>query len=146
MRFTNYKSLKCAARFLAVALFIFHSGFSQQLPVELQTPGIVSVNRMPMRASSFGFENRKLAQEGDKERSAYFISLNGTWKFNWVEDPRQRPEGFFKNEFNDASWKEFPVPANWELNGYGLPIYVNQPYEFAGHAKRGALLYYSGCI
>lgn len=141
MRFTNYKSLKCAARFLAVALFIFHSGFSQQLPVELQTPGIVSVNRMPMRASSFGFENRKLAQEGDKERSAYFISLNGTWKFNWVKDPRQRPEGFFKNEFNDASWKEFPVPANWELNGYGLPIYVNQPYEFAGHAKRGAQLH-----
>jgi len=58
---------------------------AQSIPVELQTPGVVSVNRMPMRASAFAFENRELAQTGEKEKSARFISLNGSWKFNWVE-------------------------------------------------------------
>ena len=114
--------------------------FAQDLPVELQTPEIVAVNRMPMRASSFAFESQGLAEKRQKERSANFLSLNGTWKFNWVQDPRKRPQDFYQTDFNDAAWTDFNVPANWELNGYGLPIYVNQPYEFTGHAKRGAQL------
>jgi len=127
--------------FRLVFLILFFSEVAaQDLPIELQTPEIVAINRMPMRASAFAFESRQLAEKRQKENSAYFLSLNGSWKFNWVKDPRQRPLDFFKTDFNDASWKTFPVPANWELNGYGLPIYVNQPYEFAGHAKRGAQL------
>ncbi|QEC58409.1 DUF4981 domain-containing protein [Flavisolibacter ginsenosidimutans] len=125
---------------LFCAVACVHFLHAQDLPTELQTPEIVSVNRMPMRASAFAFENTRLAEDREKEKSAYFLSLNGTWKFNWVQDPRQRPQDFYKKDFNDASWKDFSVPANWELNGYGLPIYVNQPYEFAGHAKRGAQL------
>jgi beta-galactosidase len=107
----------------------------QELPYELQAPDIVSVNRMPMRASAFAFETRQLAQQREKKNSQYYFSLNGQWKFNWVQDPRKRPLDFFKNDFNDAGWGHIQVPANWELNGYGLPIYVNQPYEFAGHTK-----------
>ena len=114
--------------------------FAQDLPAELQTPEIVSVNRMPMRATAFAFENALLAEGRQRERSAYFLSLNGDWKFHWVQDPRQRPQDFYKNDFNDAAWKNFKVPANWELNGYGLPIYVNHPYEFTGKAKTGAKL------
>lgn len=111
-----------------------------QLPTELQTPEIVSVNRMPMRASAFAFENRELATKRQKELSGYFICLNGDWKFNWVQDPRKRPIDFYKTDFDDAAWKNFKVPANWEVNGYGLPIYVNQPYEFAGRSKTGSRL------
>jgi beta-galactosidase len=113
---------------------------AQGLPVELQTPEIVSINRMPMRASAYAYENKALAVKRAKENSAYFMSLNGTWKFNWVQNPIQRPVDFYKTDYNDASWKNFKVPANWETNGYGMPIYVNQPYEFSGHAKRGARL------
>ena len=112
----------------------------QSLPPELQSPEITSVNRLPMKASFFAFENKQLAATNDKERSANFISLNGTWKFNWVQDPTQRPTDFFRTDFNDAGWTNFKVPANWELNGYGLPIYVNQPYEFAGRQKTGSRL------
>jgi len=121
---------------LVCALACIHSLHAQDLPTELQMPEIVSANRMPMRASAFAFENSKLAEDREKEKSAYFLSLNRTWKFNWVQDPRLRPQNFYKKEFNDASWKDFKVPANWEMNGHGLPIYVNQPYEFAGHGKR----------
>lgn len=113
---------------------------AQGLPTELQTPEIVSVNREPMLASAFSFESRQLAENRQKEQSAYFLSLNGTWKFHWVQDPTQRPQDFYKIDFDDRNWTSFPVPANWELNGYGLPIYVNHPFEFTGHAKRGAQL------
>ncbi|MFB6454266.1 glycoside hydrolase family 2 TIM barrel-domain containing protein [Chitinophaga sp. Hz27] len=113
---------------------------AQQLPTELQTPEVVSVNRMPMRASAFAYENQSLAQQREKEKSANFLSLNGSWKFNWVQDPRKRPQDFYKTDYNDSGWDNFKVPANWEVNGYGLPIYVNQPYEFAGRRKTGAAL------
>ncbi|RBL89596.1 glycoside hydrolase family 2 TIM barrel-domain containing protein [Chitinophaga flava] len=116
------------------------AGWAQQLPSELQTPEVVSVNRMPMRASAFAFENFTLARQRDKEKSGNFLSLNGQWKFNWVQDPRKRPADFYKTDFNDAAWDNFKVPANWELNGYGLPIYVNHPYEFTGRTKMGGAL------
>ena len=124
----------------AFSVFFALGSLAQSLPTELQTPEIVSVNRLPMRASAFAFENRELAAQRKKEASANFLSLNGNWKFNWVQDPRQRPEDFYKTDFNDSKWTDFKVPANWELNGYGLPIYVNHPYEFTGRAKTGARL------
>nr|WP_317235187.1 sugar-binding domain-containing protein [Niabella ginsengisoli] len=111
---------------------------AQSLPSELQTPEIVSVNRMPMRASVFAYETKALAEKRVKEKSKFFLSLNGSWKFNWVQNPNDRPKDFFKSDFDDSKWKNFAVPANWELNGYGLPIYVNQPYEFAGRKLTGA--------
>jgi len=93
-----------------------------------------------MRAQAYGFENRELAEKRLKEKSDYFLSLNGNWKFNWVQDPRKRPADFFQTSFDDSKWDNFKVPSNWETNGYGLPIYVNQPYEFTGHRLRGAQL------
>ncbi|PRY04303.1 beta-galactosidase [Pontibacter ummariensis] len=125
---------------LFLTLFFVIPVYAQQLPLETLTPQVVELNRMPMRAVSFAFESRALAEQRQKEKSEYYLSLNGTWKFNWVKDPRKRPSGFYKIDFNDASWDNFQVPANWEVNGYGLPIYVNQPTEFAGHAKRGGQL------
>lgn len=121
---------------LMVIMSVLSSVFAQQIPAELLTPEIVSLGRMPMRATGFAFESKELAKVGEREKSQYFLSLNGIWKFNWVQDPHKRPLGFFKPEFDDQAWDNFKVPANWEVNGYGVPIYVNQPYEFAGHAKR----------
>jgi len=124
--------------FLLVLSIYAWQAQAQDLPVELQTPEIVSINRMPMRAQAYAFENRELAEKRAREKSAYFISLNGTWKFNWVKDPRKRPTDFYQTSFDDAKWDNFKVPANWETNGYGTPIYVNQPYEFAGRQLTGA--------
>lgn len=123
---------------LITLFFIAGQISAQDLPSELQTPEVVSLNRLPMRAFGFAFENQALANKRDKEKSSYFLSLNGTWKFNWVKDPRKRPTDFYKADFDDKTWDNFKVPANWEMNGYGLPIYVNQPYEFAGRQLTGA--------
>lgn len=125
--------------FTSLSLLLASSAvMSQQLPAELQTPEVVSVNRMPMRASAFAFESKAMAAKREKEKSEYFMTLNGQWKFNWVQDPRKRPEEFYKTTFDDTKWDNFKVPANWETNGYGLPIYVNQPYEFAGRKNTGS--------
>ncbi|MCO6484076.1 MAG: DUF4981 domain-containing protein [Flavobacteriales bacterium] len=112
------------------------TGLSAQLPPELQLPEVVAINRMPMRNSAFAFENLATARTRDREHSANFLSLNGAWKFNWVQDPAQRPVDFYKPDYDDSAWDDFRIPASWEVNGYGLPIYVNQPYDFAGHSLR----------
>lgn len=125
---------------LMMVMSLLSSALAQQIPSELQSPEVVSLGRMPMRATGFAFENKDLAQSGDREKSQFFLSLNGTWKFNWVQNPQKRPMDFYKTDFNDQNWDNFKVPSNWEVNGYGIPIYVNQPYEFTGHAKRGGKL------
>ena len=56
--------------------------------------------------------------------------LNGDWKFKWVDSPSKAPADFYKEDYNVSSWNTIKVPANWELNGYGTPIYVNVDNEF----------------
>lgn len=62
--------------------------------------------------------------------SAYYQSLNGTWKFHWVKQPSERPIDFYKTDYDVSAWKELPVPSNMEMNGYGTPIYTNITYPF----------------
>jgi len=66
-------------------------------------------------------------QELDKKNS---ISLNGEWDFLWTENKNNLPKGFEKPYFDTSEWNKIQVPANWELNGYGVPIYVNDRYPF----------------
>lgn len=58
------------------------------------------------------------------------ISLNGQWKFNYVGDPANRPTDFMQEGFDASQWAEIPVPANWEMHGYGTPIYCNERSPF----------------
>ena len=102
----------------------------QTLHPDWEDPEVVSINRMPMRASYFPFESLALAQKGDRSLSARFLSLNGMWKFSWVDHPDKRPKDFYRTDYDDSRWSQFPVPSNWEFKGYGVPIYVNLPYEF----------------
>lgn len=62
--------------------------------------------------------------------SDYYLSLNGNWKFNWVKQPSERPVNFYRMNYDVSAWKEIPVPSNWEMLGYGTPIYTNITYPF----------------
>lgn len=64
---------------------------------------------------------------------ADILSIDGEWKFKWVENAVQRPTDFFKTDYNDNSWRTIPVPGIWELNGYGDPEYVNIGFAWRGH-------------
>ena len=92
---------------------------------------IVEQNRMPMHASFFAYENGQVAKQNDWTKSANYYSLNGDWKFKWVERPADLPKGFEAAGFDDNKWPNFKVPANWELNGYGFPMYTTSGFEFA---------------
>ena len=100
-------------------------------PSAIEDPNIVEVNKLPPRASFFNYESKKLAQKSDPSQSEYYQSLNGTWKFYWVQNPADRPSDFYLPDYDDSKWDNFSVPANWEINGYGVPIYLNHPYEFS---------------
>ncbi len=89
---------------------------------EWQNPEVNQINRLPMRPP--------FVPEGQKR-----VSLNGPWKFNWVENAGQRPVDFFKPAFDDNGWGTMNVPAIWELNGYGDPQYVNLGYAWRNDFK-----------
>ena len=97
---------------------------------EWRNPEINAVNRAPMHTNYFAFENADAAKKADKRQSTNYMTLNGTWKFNWVKDADSRPTDFWKTGFNDKGWDDLQVPAVWELNGYGDPIYVNVGYAW----------------
>ena len=97
---------------------------------EWKDPKVNAVNRAPMHTNYFAYESDHAAKKGIKENSANFMTLNGTWKFNWVKDADSRPTDFWKVGFNDKGWNDIPVPGIWELHGYGDPIYVNIGYAW----------------
>lgn len=89
---------------------------------EWMDPAVNSINRLPMHADFLPSDCETL-------------SLNGLWSFNWVKDADQRPTDFFKTDFNASSWDKMSVPGIWELNGFGDPLYVNQPYAWENQWK-----------
>ena len=102
---------------------------------EWRNPQVNAVNRAPMHTNYFAYENADAAKTGLKESSANYMTLNGTWKFNWVKDADARPMDFWKTTFNDKGWDDIQVPGVWELNGYGDPIYVNVGYAWRNQFK-----------
>lgn len=104
--------------------------FSQNIPSEISDPSVVEINKLPPHTAAFPFEDRQTALHFKMDQSRWFQSLNGSWKFQWTRSPSDRPIDFYKEDFDDSRWVDFPVPANWEVNGYGIPIYVNHAYEF----------------
>ena len=91
------------------------------------------VNRLKLHTNYFAYENETLALAGQMDKSANFISLHGAWKFNWVKDADKRPTDFYKTDLDDSAWKTMNIPANWEMNGFGVPEYVNTGFAWRGH-------------
>ncbi len=102
---------------------------------EWKNPEVNAVNRAPMHTNYFAYESAEAAAKAVKEESENYMSLNGTWKFNWVKDAGDRPTDFYRTDFNDRGWDTMQVPAVWELNGYGDPIYVNVGYPWRNQFK-----------
>ena len=102
---------------------------------EWQDESVNEINRAAMHTHFFAYENAEKAGSDVKENSKNFMSMNGSWKFFWVKNADQRPTDFWKVEYNDKGWDDMKVPAVWELNGYGDPIYVNIGYPWRNQYK-----------
>ena len=109
------------------------TAFAQQ--PEWQDPNVNAINRAAMHTNYFAYESEQAALMGCRLASDNYMTLNGTWKFNWVQNADQRPTDFYKVDFNDKGWDNIQVPGVWELNGYGDPIYVNVGYPWRSQYK-----------
>lgn len=100
-----------------------------------QNEKINEENREPMHAAYYVFENEALAAKNDWKESKNYLNLNGSWKFKYVDKPNDLPTGFENSTFNDAAWDNFKIPATWDVNGYGYPVYTNTTYDFSKYIK-----------
>jgi beta-galactosidase len=98
------------------------------VPPEIENPEIQGINKEASHATLMPYANLNEALVARRHASTFCRSLNGMWKFNWVAWPQMRPVDFYKPEFNFSSWKEIPVPSNWQVLGYGTPYYRNLGY------------------
>ena len=91
---------------------------------------VFAVNKLAPHADFFAFETQALAEQNEPGPSQRYISLNGEWKFHWTTSPRKRVKNFYEIDLDDSDWQTIPVPANWEVEGYGYPIYLDERYPF----------------
>ena len=95
------------------------------------------INRLPLHTLHFAYDPNDFPGTGaeylDKKQSMNYMSLDGTWKFNWVANADQRPTDFYKTDLDDSKWNNIQMPGNWEMLGYGQPEYVNVGFGWRGH-------------
>ncbi|HSC53831.1 MAG TPA: glycoside hydrolase family 2 TIM barrel-domain containing protein [Phnomibacter sp.] len=119
-------------RIAAVKLFLFASILMGHV-VKAQTndwenPKLVEENKEKPHASFMLYANKQDAVVDEYKASPYYQSVNGTWKFVYVDKHADRIKDFYKPELNDTKWNNIPVPSNWEMKGFGIPIYTNIVY------------------
>ncbi len=91
---------------------------------------VFAINKEAPHASLFPFQSRDAALINVKEQNNNFLLLNGLWKFDWQRSPKNKPKGFETVNFNDDNWQQIPVPGNWETEGFGFPIYLDERFPF----------------
>ena len=127
---SQWKSLYVMKRIsLFAALQLMLLPVVAQQPVWLD-PKVNSENEKPDVADYFAYENQESAQRGEKSQSSRYISIEGNWKFNFVKNAYDKPEGFYAEGYDDSKWVDFPVPGLFEMNGYGDKIYTNVTYPW----------------
>ncbi len=97
---------------------------------EWQNQNITGINKLPPHVETVPYENLKTLFADEVEKSAFYKSLNGKWKFRFSKNPFEVPEGFHKTDYDASHWKTIAVPSDWQTEGYDYPIYVNQPYAW----------------
>ena len=95
---------------------------AQELPHDWENPAVLGINKLPYHATLQLPSRQKDCKE--------IVSLDGRWKFRWSKDPESRPAEFYRNDFDVSAWEDITVPGNWQLQGFGMPIYVNMQYPF----------------
>ena len=99
-------------------------------PRELEDNTVYGVNRLPPHSFYIPQATLAAAVGYERERSPWYRSLNGTWRFRYVADPAGRPVGFWRDGYDLSAWDSIAVPGNWEALGFGIPIYTNYDYLY----------------
>ncbi len=97
---------------------------------EWEDAGVFRVNKLPASATTHRFDSLEEALSPAQE-TTNTLSLNGQWHFHWSRSPSARPVDFYREDFDVSDWDLLPVPSNWEIHGYGVPIYANTHVPWA---------------
>ena len=121
---------------ILLIFFIFNASMSMAQSAkwanpEWENPEIFQINREAPTSSFYRYPTTQGALENkDWKNSPWYKSLNGDWNFHWSKNVAGRPIDFQKDEYDLGKWSKISVPSNWELEGYGIPIYTNIIYPF----------------
>lgn len=117
--------------FLNAAICVAQSKFPTDVYQFIENPEVIELNQEPGHAPMVTYENLDKALSNSRNESKGYLSLNGTWKFHYSENPATVPAGFFQTKFDDKKWGTITVPGNWEMQGYGDPMFRNvaQPFK-----------------
>ncbi len=114
---------------LALLFILVNMACAEHQP-EWQDPRVFGMNKEAPHATFTPYPGGPAAGRP----SPFVQSLNGMWKFHWVKTPEERPADFYKPSYDVSGWKDITVPSNWEMQGYGTPIYTNIVYPFKRNA------------
>jgi len=104
-------------------------GLAGHVP-DWENPQVLGINKEPAHCTVVAYPDVPTALGCNRQACPFYQSLNGNWKFNWVPRPADRPKDFYKPDYDVSDWKEIPVPSNWQMHGYGRPIYLNVRHPF----------------
>ena len=111
---------------MKIIIFILTSVLSisaqAQQDHDWENPHVLGINKLPYHAT--------LQLPSKESECKEIISLDGQWLFRWAKDPESRPMGFERDDYDVSQWDKITVPGNWQLQGFGKPIYVNMQYPF----------------
>lgn len=124
-------SLVLIILFTGLSMSQSNKNYNREPHSELENPNYLSENKEAPHASFMSFENIKNAFTSRKENSKWFKSLNGEWNFKFVEGIKNRTTDFAKANIDLSDWDKLKVPSNFEIHGYGYPIYTNIRYPWA---------------
>ena len=103
---------------------------STEIVYDWENPAVLEKNKEPAHCACLPYPDSQTALGNDPSGSPFIMSLKGTWKFNYAEKPGDRPVDFYKVDFDTSRWHDIAVPGNWELQGFGVPIYTDEDYPF----------------
>ena len=126
-----------AMRFTSIILFLLIGsslGFAQR--ADWENPRVFKVGTTKPHATFYVFDSPEEAKKNEPFLSNSYQSLNGNWRFKWSKHPSERPIDFYEESFDASNWDEIPVPSNWQMHGYGYPIYTNWKYPHKKSAPK----------
>src|SRR5690554_4223237 len=132
----NYFNFQIMKKILSFLILISSVSYLVAQPhPDWENPQVFAINKENPRAFFYSYPNVDKALKFDRTASENFILLNGDWKFNWVAKPADRPMDFYSESFDASEWKEIPVPSDWQMHGYGVPIYTNVTYPWTSNPE-----------
>lgn len=134
LKTSNYKYMK--SFYLILSLLLISAMFCKGFANDWENPSVISLNKEIPHATFAIYDDESVALKSEREESKFNYSLNGNWKFNWVKAPSERPVDFYLPDYDVSSWDNIEVPSNWQMKGYGKPIYINIPYVFPNNPPK----------